>query len=110
MQIADFIESAITQTTETVKRFGVTDAFKVKFGEIFSDEKDHEETISGSVVIDFAYGNCMHEHTVNVGWNPIDGFGMENHDGEIFEFTFTGLLKSLYFDLALNSLEDKYLE
>jgi hypothetical protein len=83
--------------------------FVVSFGEIFSDEADHKEHISGSVKIDFNYKNCHRTHIINLGCDDVDGFGLEDHEGEISKVTCSGLLLSMYFDLALSDLVDEHL-
>jgi hypothetical protein len=109
MEVEEFKAKALLEIEEFVPTFGMDGCFVVLFDEIFSDDADHKEHISGSVKIDFNYKNCQRTHIINFGCDDVDGFGLEDHEGEIRKVTYTGLLRSMYFDLALSDLADEHL-
>lgn len=109
MNIEEFKNNAVARTTEALDHFGGPSYFSIKFDEIFSDEEDHQEHISGSVEVIFEYKNCKHTHIINYGWDDVDGFGLEDTDGEIRFVTHTGIFMAMYIDLALSDLADEFL-
>ncbi len=106
MKLNEFKEKVVKETRDAIASFNSNDVFVVEFGEFFDEDNGH---ISASVKITFSFGNCTHSHTVNVGWDEFDGFGIEDVEGEISQLDEVALLKSLYVDLALQGLDDKYL-
>jgi hypothetical protein len=82
------------------------DGFTAKFDKLFNEE---DERISGSVEIQFVYGNCINKHIIHIGWDKEEGFGIEDHEGDLCDITHSRILKSMYFDLALKDLDDRYL-
>jgi len=109
MNINEFKELSAARTTETLESLGRLDCFSVEFDEVFSDEKDHKEHISGSVEISFEYKNCKRKHIINYGWDDAAGFGLEDAEGEIVFVTRAGIFMIMYFDLALSDLADEFL-
>jgi len=109
MNVEEFKTKAALEVQEFISILGMVGCFTVSFDEIFSDKADHKEQISGSVKIDFNYKNCQRTHIINFGCDDLVGFGLEDHNGDIFKVTNTALLQSMYFDLALSDLADEHL-
>jgi hypothetical protein len=85
------------------------DCLNVSFGEFFTDEKEYKDGMSGSVSVVFSFGNIERKHQIPVGWNDLDGLGFEDTEGEISRITLVGILKYMYFDLAMVGLGDEFL-
>ena len=110
MNTEAFKAKSLVEIEGLVAKLSMGNFLKVSFGEIFSDEADHDDHISGSVNVDFQYKNCRRTHVINLGCDNAYGFGLENNDGEVYELTHINLLSSMYFDLALSDLADEHLE
>jgi hypothetical protein len=109
MNVEQFKAKAVLEIETFIPTLGMDGCFVVSFDEIFSDDADKEEHISGSVKIEFKYKNCQRTHIINFGCDDVDGFGLEDHEGEINELSHTGLMRLMYFDLALSDLADEHL-
>lgn len=84
--------------------------FKVESGDTLNGEPTEDEPFA-SIEYDiiFELGNCKHRHSIIVGWNEEDGVGLEyGEDGELQSITRASVISSLYYDLALKGLDDKY--
>lgn len=84
--------------------------FTVISGEpLVGEPTDDEPFASIEYDITFEFGNCKHKHAIVIGWNEDDGVGLEyGEDGDVQEITSNSIMSSLYYDLALNGLDDKY--
>lgn len=106
MNIEKFKNEVVGMITVNVDNLSL-----VKFGDIEFDEvlNEEDDSISGTVKLKLGYGNCNNEHIFNVGWNSVDGFGLEDSDGEIYEASGSNIISNMYFDLALKDLDDEFL-
>ena len=84
--------------------------FSVSFGEMLVDDME-EGFLSATVIVGFKFGNIEREHQVNVGWNEDDGIGLEyGEDAQLQPITNASIMFNLYINLALDGLDDKYLQ
>jgi hypothetical protein len=86
---------------------GMDGIFKtVPGGELDSIE---DEYFSFEYEVIFEYGNIKRTHSFQIGWNDTDGVGLEyGEDGDINPITYGSLMTALYFDMALEGFDDKY--
>lgn len=110
MELSDFKKQAVEQVKLVVSRFSSGDIWQVSFDVITSNEIDKDENVTGLVDVTFTFGNCSKIHSIPVCWTVDDGFGLENADGEHSALTSQSILLSMYFDLALVNLNEKFLE
>lgn len=106
MNVREFKRKCVAEVSEILSDYG--SMLSVRSDEVF----DHEdgEFVNGSVVVNFKYGNLSRETVVNLGWDCDDGFGlMDNECESIYPLNGKTLFADLYFSLAFEGLEDKYL-
>jgi hypothetical protein len=86
--------------------------FEVVSGESLIGEPTEDEPFA-SIEYDilFEFGNCKKKHAMVIGWNEDDGVGLEfGEDGDVLPITRASVMTSIYYDLALEGLDDKYLQ
>jgi len=84
--------------------------FAVKFSELLVGFESGDDYLSFTLDIIFHYGNITHLHLIALGWTSDDDVGIETgDDGDLIEITRGNLLESLYFDLALDELDDEFI-
>jgi len=84
--------------------------FEVVPGESLIGEPTEDEPFA-SIEYDilFEFGNCKRKHAIVIGWNEDDGVGLEyGEDGDVQPITKASVMTSIYYDLALEGLDDKY--
>ncbi len=101
-------ELANKELTDALSMCGMDGIFKVlPGGELGSTE---DEYFSFEYEILFEFGNIKRNHSLQIGWNEVDGIGLEHgDDGEINPITYGSLMMAMYFDMALTGLDDKYI-
>lgn len=83
-----------------------TENFKIIFGELLSDD-DYD--ISIEFDIRFEKGNCKHDCALVLGWKKTEGIGLLlGEDGDLWGIRSDLLTGLMFWNLALNGLEDKY--
>jgi len=99
------IEEFKTQVTNIVNEL-LPSHFSFKTGVILHHDID---VISMEGEIIFDYGNCRHNHIINVGWAVDDGIGLEIGEySEIYALDKANVMEQLYYSLALIGLDDEY--
>ena len=114
MKVDQFCDKAISELKAALpKPEAGGGIFLVSPGSVASDESDHEEYISMWFTIAFTFGNCSRSHEVQVSWKVSDGdsIGIEyGEDCESYTITSESIMSKMYFDLATENLEDKYVQ
>ena len=84
--------------------------FSVISGESLTGEPTEDEPFTSiEYDITFEFGNCKQKHAIVIGWNEDDGVGLEyGEDGDVEAITRASIMSSIYYDLALKGLDDKY--
>lgn len=82
--------------------------FSVSDGDVLVD--DGEDDMSVTVKIRFEYGNVVQNHSIEVK-EMYGDYGLAvGMDSDIIEITNGSIMSSMYSDLALVNLEDRYIE
>ena len=106
----DFKNIGQLELEQALQGLGMSGVFKVRFDEILSEPKDMDE-YSGTFIIDFKHGNCEHSHIIQLDTEDLKSIGICcGEAGELLPITYSDLIGCFYFDLALDGLEDKYLQ
>lgn len=85
--------------------------FTLTFGDLLTEDVDADENMTIEASLVFEFGNVRREHSLLIGWNSLDGIGLEHgEDGEIYAITPASMGFTLYMDLALTGLDDDYLQ
>lgn len=101
---------AIDAVERILRNVGNSEIFSVKFKESYVGFESGDDLLSFSADITFTFGNVTRNHTLMLGWNEDDGVGIEvGEDCDLVDIDTGTLFKALYFDLAFEGLEDKYL-
>ena len=108
--ITDFKKTSTCLIQEAVNGMGMLTAFTATFGQVLSEVDEVNEHISGTVIVQFKFGNIMRQHSINVGWGDVDGYGLEDDDGELCSISLSKVIQYMYMDMALEGLADEYLE
>ena len=108
------IEEISASASEQLNQALSTDngaTFTVVMGDCLTGEPTEEDvTVSIECEIIFEYCNCTHKHSLVIGWNELDGVGLEyGEDCDITPITELSVMKEIYFDLALKNLHEKYM-
>lgn len=85
--------------------------FKVISGDSLNGEPTEDEPFASiEYNIIFEFGNCNRKHAIVIGWNEDDGIGLEfGEDGDVQPITKVSVMSNIYYDLALEGLDDKYI-
>ncbi len=106
-QIKNYASAALVSViADDIK---LSDEFTVVEGDCLnggSGELDEDEQVSIRYDILFSFRGCEHKHAIIIGWNELDGVGLEHgEEGDVMPITAINLLTSLYLDFALADLE-----
>ena len=97
----------LDKVNEVFKSVGIDCYFKVKCESFETD--DFGDGGWGEFVVNFKFGNCTKEHSMQLSINDDGDIGFADEGGDISTLTGSSLLFSLYSDFALVNLDDKYL-
>jgi len=101
-------ELATNELVDALSACGVEGMFQVVAGGELNSEED--ESFSFEYEIIFRFGNLKRNHSLHIGWNDEDGVGIEyGEDGDIDKITYGRVMASLYFDMAMDGLDDEYI-
>jgi hypothetical protein len=109
--LSDFKEQALKLLVEAFSCNGMDGVFTVKFSELLIEPPQSEE-YSATFDVQFSYGNCIHNHLIQVTYRiDDDEIGIDpTEDGSLYAITFGNVMAQVYFDLALNNLDDAFLQ
>lgn len=108
MELEQIKELANKELNEALACCGMDGIFKVVPGESLSECPGESCSIEYEIV--FEYGNVKRTHAIVIGWNDIEGVGLEyGEDGDINSITYGSLMATMYFDMAMTGLDDKYI-
>ncbi len=104
-----FKEQAIVLLVDAFACNGMEGVFKVSFSELLIEPPQDNE-YSATFDVMFSFGNCIHNHTIQVTYRIDDNeFGIDHaEDGTLTTITFGNVMAAVYFDLALNGLDEKF--
>jgi hypothetical protein len=88
---------------------GMDGVFSISFSELLIEPPQDNE-YSATFDVMFSYGNCIHNHTIQVTYRIDDNeFGIDHgEDGTLTAITFGNVMAAIYFDLALSGLDEKF--
>jgi hypothetical protein len=110
MNINEIKNKAESELSDVLRNLGPGEMFTVTPLDVLVDQVDSDGVASIEFQILFQYGNCEYSHSIVIGYNDTDGIGIEyGEDGDIQSITYGNVMASLYFDLALKGLDDKYI-
>ena len=108
MEIEEVKNQANKELMKALDCCGMGNIFKVIAGGVLYEDPD--ESCSIEYEITFSYGNLKHTHALVIGWNTDYGIGIElGDDGETIPITYGSVMASMYFDMAMTGLDDKYI-
>lgn len=97
---------------QSLSCFGMDGLFRVEEDSVaVSMEESDGENISVYFNVFFEYGNLKREHSILMGWNDDNGVGIEyGEDADIQPCTYGSVMSHLYFCLAMEGLDDEFLQ
>lgn len=108
MNVQQVKELANKELMDALSRCGMEGIFQVVPGGLLNEETDEVYSIEYEII--FTHGNLKHNHALIIGWNNLDGVGLEcGDDGDINPITYGNVMASMYFDMAMTGLDDKYI-
>jgi len=112
MDIEDFKNLGQIAIEQTVSRINSNKSITVEFDEMLVEPDDNGfDEYSGTFAVTFKYGNCERVHTLQI--DSVDQKTVElgiGEDGDTIDINYGNVLCQMYFDLALDGLDDKYLQ
>jgi hypothetical protein len=70
---------------------------------------EEPERVSMEFEVIHEIGNLKHAHSLNAGWDDIEGIGLElGEDGDIYKITKENIYSCMYWCAATHGLEDQY--
>lgn len=107
MNVEQVKEIATKDLMDVLSPNGMDGIFKVVPGGLLNEETDESYSIEYEII--FTYGNLKHTHNFIIGWNEVDGVGLEHgEDGELNSITYGSVMATMYFDMAMTGLADEY--
>lgn len=107
--LTGFKEQAIALLVEAFACNGMDGVFNVSFSELLIEPPQDNE-YSATFDVQFSFENCIHNHLIQVTYRiDDDEFGIDHgEDGTLTAITFGNVMAIVYFDLALNGLDEKF--